>query len=192
MRAAQQAAAMTTVRYFIDRLLLREPPKRRSCFGGGSSVRQRKDSERSTEFGVLAQLTIATDGAEAVVVLLEARCHADAGPAADARVHAHVLLALVLVGEDVADDSRRRLELEQFLVDVLRVDALQVAFERAEAGDAARGVERAAPHRELLGLALHDLAGAGVPGDVVAHAAMAVRRRIHRQRGAHVRLARRV
>ena len=38
-------------------------------------------------------------------------------------------------------------------------------------------------------MALHDLAGARVPRDVVAHAAVAARGRVHRQRGTHVRLA---
>ena len=72
------------------------------------------------------------------------------------------------------------------------VDRLQVAFERAVEDDVAGGRQRAAPDREFLGLGPDDLAGAGIPGDEVAHAAMAVRRRIHRQGRADVRLAGRV
>src|SRR3569833_3404471 len=45
--------------------------------------------------------------------------HAQTGPAANARVHPDVLLALVFVGEHVADDSRGWLELPQ-LPTVLR------------------------------------------------------------------------
>src|SRR5262245_6965197 len=68
-----------------------------------SSVRQREDRQRAAQFGVLVQFAIAAHGAEAVGVLLEARGHADAGPATDAREHADVLLALVLIREHVAD-----------------------------------------------------------------------------------------
>src|SRR3954453_11819821 len=130
-----------------------------------ASVRQREHGQGATEFGVLCQLFVAPDGAEAFLVLLETCCHADAGPSSDTGEHADVLLALVRIREHVADDPRRRLELEQLLVDVLLVNALQVALERAVAGKATRGVERAAPDRELLGMALHDLAGTRVPGD---------------------------
>src|SRR5436190_12825591 len=106
-------------------------------------LRKREDGQRTAQFGVVAQLLVAAHGAEAVVVLFESRGHADAGPAADSREDPHVLLALVLVGKDVADDAGRRLELEQLLVDVIRVDALQVALERAEASKAALGDQQA-------------------------------------------------
>src|SRR3954454_10322336 len=96
--------------------------------------RERKDGERATQLREVAQLLVAADSPQPLLVLLETRSHADAGPATDPREHTHVLPALVLVGEDVADDPRRRLELEQLLVHVVRVDAFQVAFERAVAG----------------------------------------------------------
>src|ERR1700693_1766098 len=76
-------------------------------------LRQREDRQRTAQFGVIAELLVPAHGTEAVGVLLEPCGHADAGPAADARKDPDVLLALVLIGEDVADDARRRLELEQ-------------------------------------------------------------------------------
>src|SRR5262249_35022341 len=143
------------------------------------SARQREDRQRTTELGVLVQLFITTDRTQAVRVLLEARGHADAGPATDSGEHADVLLALVLIREDVADDAGRRLELVELLVDVAAIDALEVALERAVAGDATGGRQHTAPDRELFGLGLDDLARARIPLDQVAHAAMAVRRREH-------------
>jgi hypothetical protein len=47
--------------------------------------------------------------------LIQAGRHADTGPAADARQHADILLALVAVGVDVADDAGRGLELVELL-----------------------------------------------------------------------------
>src|SRR5437773_11313435 len=99
----------------------------------------RENGERAAEFGVLRQVLVAAHGAEAVVFLLQARSHADAGPAADARIDADVLLALVLVGEHVADDSGRCLGLEPCLVDRLRIDARPVALQRSEGGCAPAG-----------------------------------------------------
>src|ERR1700758_3865196 len=78
------------------------------------------------------------------------RGHADAGPAADAGVHADILLAVVLIREHVADDPGWRLELPQLLA-VPDPHGLDVAFERAIEHDAAGRPERAGPHRELLG-----------------------------------------
>src|SRR2546423_15582387 len=77
---------------------------------------KREDGERAAQFGVIAELVVASDRAQAVLILFQPGRHADARPATDAGEDAHVLLALVLIGEDVADDSRRRLELEQLLV----------------------------------------------------------------------------
>src|SRR5713226_1242603 len=122
-------------------------------------LRQREHGEDAAELGVVLQLLVASHSAQAVGVLLEARGKADAGPTADAGEHADVLLAFVLPGIHVADDAGGRLELVQLLADVVGIDALQVALERAVARDAARRDQRAAPDRELLGLRLHDLAG---------------------------------
>src|SRR5262245_49361398 len=133
-----------------------------------ANLRQCEHREHAAELGVLVQLSVSAYGAETVGVLLEAGRHADACPATDSREHADVLLALVLPGVQVADDSRGRLELVELLGDVVRIDALHVAFERPVAGHSAGGDERAAPDRELLGLGLHDLARAGVPDDEVA------------------------
>ena len=94
----------------------------------------------------------------------------------------------MLIGEDVADDARRRLELVEFLVDVLRINALQVTFQGAVAGDAACGRQRSAPDRELLAMALHDLALSCIPGDEVTHVLAAWRRK-HRQRCPYIGLA---
>src|ERR1700682_6161071 len=149
-------------------------------------LRQREHRQRTAQLSVIAELLVAAHGTEAVGVLLEPRGHADAGPAADARKDPDVLLALMLIGEDVADDAGRRLELEQFLVDVVRVDALEITLQCAIARDATRGHEDAAPDRELLGFGLDDLPAPRVPRHEVAHVRSA-RRRIHRQRCAYIR-----
>src|SRR5678815_1542253 len=125
----------------------RRHPERRRRWRSTQRLRQREYRQRAAELGVITQFLVATHGTEAVLVLLETRRHADAGPAADAREDAHVLLALVLVREHVADDAGRRLELEQVLVDVVGVDALQVALERAVADHAAALLAPFAPPR---------------------------------------------
>src|SRR5271165_7161517 len=117
-------------------------------------IGQCEDRQRATQFGIVPKLLVATDRTQAVLILVQTRGHADACPAADAGVHADILLALVFVGEDVADDARRRLELEQFLVDVVGIDTLEVSLERAVAGDTAGRHQYAAPHRKLLRLRL--------------------------------------
>src|SRR5262245_7555689 len=99
---------------------------------------QRENGQLSTEIGVVAQLLVAADRAQPVGVLLQARRHADAGPAADAGEHAYELLAAVLIGEHVADDPRRGAELPQLLAGV-DVNGLEVAFQRAVEHDVARG-----------------------------------------------------
>src|SRR4051812_14092935 len=132
--------------------------RRRRAVKRNASLRQREHREGAAELRVVPKLLVPTDGPRPIRSLLESGRHADAGPAADAREDAEVLLALVLVREDVADDPGRRLELVELLVHVVRIDALDVTLERAVAGEISRGDERAAPHRELLGLALDDLA----------------------------------
>src|SRR5260370_29414720 len=129
--------------------------------------------------GVAEQLGTA-NRTQAVGILFKTRGHADARPATDTGEDADELLALVLVGKDIADDSGRRLELEQLLVDILFVNALEIALERAVADDTPGRDQRATPHGELLGVALHDLPGARIPHDEIAHVLFA-RRRIHRK-----------
>src|ERR1019366_4578994 len=102
----------------------------------------------------------------------EASREADAGPAADARKHRDILLAVMLIGVDVADDARRGLVLPQLFAG-LGVDGLEVAFERAVEHDVAGGRESARPSRELLLVRPHDLAGLGVPRDEIAHVGLA-------------------
>src|SRR5262249_26277864 len=137
------------------------------------------------------ELLVATHGTEAIGVLLESCGHADTCPAADTRKYADVLLALVLIGKYVADDAGRRLKLEQLLVDVVGIDALEIAFQRTVAGDTTGRHERSAPDRKLLSLGLDDLAAARVPHDQIAHVGTAGRGK-HRKRRAHIRLTRRV
>src|SRR5690349_18438807 len=102
--------------------------KRRRGYRAGAReccelIGKREDGQRPAQLGVIPELLVATHRAQAVLILFEPGSHADARPAADPGEDAHVLLALVLIGKDVADDSRRRLELEQLLVDVVGVDA---------------------------------------------------------------------
>src|ERR1700754_487532 len=78
-------------------------------------ARNGKDEQRAAQRGVLRQFAVAAHGAQTFSRLLQARRHADTGPAANARVDADELLALVLVREHVADDPGRGLELPQFL-----------------------------------------------------------------------------
>src|SRR6202011_3626426 len=106
----------------------------------------------------------------------ESRRHADAGPAADARIHADVLLAVVHVREHVADDPGRGLELPKFLA-VLGAHCFEVALERPVEGDITRCRQRTGPHRETLWLGPYDFARCRIPRNEVAHAAVAIRRR---------------
>src|SRR6266581_3849674 len=105
--------------------------RRLGCLRGSSSrIRQREHKQGATQCCVLGEVLVPTDRTEACGGLGQAGCHADARPSADARVHADELLAVVLIREHVADDSRGRLELPQLLA-VLQADRLQVAFQRA-------------------------------------------------------------
>ena len=94
----------------------------------------------------------------------------------------------MLIGHDVADDARGRLELVKLLAR-LGVDRLEIPFERAVEHHVPGRRQGARPDRELFRHRPLDLTLGVVPGDEVAHAAMAVRRRIHRQRGADIGLA---
>ncbi len=95
------------------------------------------------------------------------------------------------VSHSVANDARRRLELEELLA-ILLVDGFEVAFERAVEGNAASGGQSARPDRELLRLRPDDLALCTVPSDEVTHTLRFIRTREHGQRGANVRLTSRV
>src|SRR5262249_34652666 len=92
----------------------------------------------------------------------------DSSPAADARQDRDVLLAVMLIGRDVADDAGRRLELVEFLAR-LGVDGFEISFESAVEHDAAGCRQSARPHRERLLHRPDDLPGARVPGYEVAH-----------------------
>src|SRR6185369_15640033 len=72
-----------------------------------------------------------------------------AHPAADTRVDGHVLLAVwAAVGNRIADDARRAVELPQLIAGA-RVDRLEPAVHRAVEHDVAGGGEHAAVEREL-------------------------------------------
>src|SRR6185437_8519233 len=175
--------------------------------------RQSEDGQRSAKRGIGRQTRIATDRTETrrvdglvlgrqltlvdrampgrgVFGLQQTGRKADARPTADAGENGHVLLAAVLIGHDVADDAGRGLELVEFLAR-LGVDSLQVAFERAVEHHAAGRCESTAPCGELLLFGPDDLAGLAVPGDEVAHVAVALGR-IHRDRRTDVSLTGRV
>src|SRR6267143_6694976 len=93
----------------------------------GLSVSESKHRERAAQRGVLVQFFITASRTQAVGILLQAGCHADAGPAADAGEHADILLALVFRGEHVADAPGRSLELPELVA--LVVHRLEVAFQ---------------------------------------------------------------
>src|SRR5438034_6208465 len=88
------------------RLSLRPPSDR---------LRQRKHRQLAAERWVVLQGSVAADGAEAGGRIRQASRKTDTGPAADTREDRNVLLAVVLVGRDVADDAGRGLELIEFL-----------------------------------------------------------------------------
>src|SRR3954454_1762555 len=157
--------------------------------GSAGLLRKREHRQLAAEGGVVVESRVAADRAETGGRIGEACRKADAGPAADAGEHGDVLLALVRVGHHVSDDAGGSLELVELLPG-LRVDRLQIALERAVEDHVARRRERARPHRELLLERPHDLALAGVPGDEVAHPAVAVGGGVHRQGGAHIGLSR--
>src|SRR5690606_37216643 len=171
---------------------LRQPVRSRRCTPGpGARVGQREDEQRAAERRVPGEILVPAHGAQPLGLSGQPGRHAYAGPAADTRIDADVLLALILVRKHVADDSGGRLELPKLFA-VLGAHRLDIALERAVEHDVARGRERAGPYREALGPGPDDLALGRVPGDEVAHAAVAAWRRVHRESGAHVRLTGRV
>src|SRR6185437_16153880 len=91
---------------------------------------QCEHGERAAKRGVVAQRGVAANCAEAIGWIGQAGCEADASPSADAGQHRDELLAIMLVGRDVADDAGRGLELVKLLAR-LGVDCLQVAFQRS-------------------------------------------------------------
>src|SRR5512136_904915 len=101
---------------------------------------EREDGERTTEVGVLTEASVATDCTQTIGRVRQAGSKTDTSPATDAREHCNVLLTTMRVSHRVADDARRRLELEQLLA-ILLVDGFEVAFERAVEGNAASGGE---------------------------------------------------
>src|SRR5450755_319773 len=93
-------------------------------------LRQRENREAAAERGIVAERRIATDGAETGSRVGQTGREANAGPATDTGQHCDVLLAAVLIGRDVADDTGWSLELVELLAG-LGVDRLEVAFERS-------------------------------------------------------------
>src|SRR6218665_3909413 len=94
-------------------------PARRLRAGSGTGclavARQRKDEQGAAETGVLGQAPVPAACARAIGGFLQPARHADAGPAADARVDADILLAFEQIGEDVANDAGGGLELPKLL-----------------------------------------------------------------------------
>src|SRR6218665_3959918 len=94
-------------------------PARRLRAGSGTGclavARQRKDEQGAGEMGVFGQVPEAADCAQAIGGFPQPGRHADAGPAADARVDADILLAFEQIGEDVANNAGGGLELPKLL-----------------------------------------------------------------------------
>src|ERR1043166_8401571 len=78
-----------------------------------ADLRQREYGQRAAERRGVAQAGVAADPAKPPGRVGEPCGKADPGPAADTRQHRNVLLAVVAIGHDVADDAGRSLELEQ-------------------------------------------------------------------------------
>ena len=92
-----------------------DAPERFCISFGSRGSRQREDRKLAAERGVVAQRGITAHCAQAVMRIGETSGKADPGPAAYTGQHGDVLLATVLVGHHVADDTRWRLELVQLL-----------------------------------------------------------------------------
>src|SRR3546814_9587499 len=75
-----------------------------------SLLRQRKHRQLAAEIGVVREGLISAHRAQALGAFRQARGETDAGPAANAGQDGDVMLAVVHVGGDVADDARGRLE----------------------------------------------------------------------------------
>src|SRR5262245_7842789 len=110
---------------------------------------QCKHRELAAERCVIPQGSIAANGAQAGGGIRQAGGKTDTCPAADAGQNRDVLLATMLIGGDVSDDARRRLELVEFLAG-LGVDGLEIAFERAVEHHASSRCQGTRPDRELL------------------------------------------
>src|SRR5450755_80976 len=152
---------------FLKRFMADQPAREASPRAGTvptRSLRQREYRQVGTECGVVAERWGATDAAKTRGRIGQTGRKADAGPAADAGQHRHILLAAMLVGRDVADDAGRGLELVEFLAR-LGIDRLEIALQRAVEHHAAGGGERPRPDRELLLVRPGDLAGLAVPRD---------------------------
>ena len=68
-------------------------------------VGQRKHRQLAAERSVVAQASVAADGAQASGRIRQTGRKTDTGPAADAGKDRDVLLAVILIGRDVADDA---------------------------------------------------------------------------------------
>src|SRR4249919_2063368 len=112
--------------------------------GWVSSLRQREHRQCSAERRVVAERSVAADGAEASGRIGQAGRKTDTRPATDAGQYRDILPAALLIGRDVANNAGRGLEFVEFLAR-LGIDRLEVAFERSIEHHAAGGRERTRP-----------------------------------------------
>jgi hypothetical protein len=78
---------------------------------GPSYLFQREDNQRPTQVGVVGKGAGQADCAQSLRSLCESFCQPNGCPAAYASKHGDVLIAIVMLGDGVADYARRRVEL---------------------------------------------------------------------------------
>ena len=98
--------------------------------------RKRKNRQLPAERRVVGERRIAADRTKTFGPFGQTGRKTDACPAADAGEHRDILLAIVLIGHDVADNAGRRLEFEEFIARC-GVNCFQIAFKRAVEDDIA-------------------------------------------------------
>src|SRR5207342_3688618 len=83
--------------------------------GWVSSLRQREHRQCSAERRVVAERSVAADGAEASGRIGQAGRKTDTRPSTDAGQYCDILPAALLIGRDVANNAGRGLEFVEFL-----------------------------------------------------------------------------
>src|SRR5690349_446091 len=140
-----------------------------------STSRQREDIQRTALLSLLFQIGhhAAPATSRAGIACIEISRHHTACPAADARHHGDVLLAIrCFVRDRLTDDSGACLELPKQCAGA-RVQRLEPSFHRSVEHDAAGRGEGAAPYREALLHLPHGATGSDIPCG--HHAAIAAR-----------------